>query len=286
MSTCQDCHWTDFDSSSGSSDVWVTAYVLARLAQIPAAYVAPAKRRKVQESLEWLLANRNVDGGWGYNTKSQSDADSTAWAILALRRLKRDVPESALEIVRRCRRPDGGFALLPESAAGEPICKASSSEITALAINALGAPDAAATEFLVSHFPAPASGMESPLYICSAILDWENEQHRAMLSRLSELISSLEGQDAFEEALLLRCLTHLGIQKVWSVAAALRRRQLPDGSWPVSELAHAGRMIRQDSKRIVTSITAISALATAESQPGLYFGSDRPAPQRLNLRQS
>jgi hypothetical protein len=283
MSMRKDGCWTDFDAATGPSDIWVTAYVLARLGQMPSAYITFAVRQQIEESLDWLLTRRNLDGAWGYKSKSVSDAESTAWAITALTRHGRRAPAESLAFLRNCRHADGGFCLMGGEA-GAP-------DVTVVTVNSLGMPDAAAVEFLKASWlqasvPPEPSRLVSRFYICAEILDWQAEQvPRSALNKVCELIPSCDDQNAFEQALLLRCLTHLRMQKALSVAGNLRRMQSADGSWPASALLAEplrGRESGLDRKQIFTTATAISALAAAEIQPGLYFGSDRPVPQRLS----
>jgi Prenyltransferase and squalene oxidase repeat len=283
MSMRKDGCWTDFDAASGPSDVWVTAYVLARLGQMPSAYITFAVRQQIEETLDWLLTRRNLDGAWGYNSKSVSDAESTAWALTALTRHGRRAPQESLAFLRNCRHADGGFC--PMSGATAAV------DVTVVAVNSLGTPDAAAVEFLnaswlQSDVPPQPSRLESRFYLCAEILDWQADQvPRSALNKVCELIPSCNDQNAFEQALLLRCLTHLRMQKALSVAGNLRRMQSADGSWPSSAMLSGplkGRESGLDRKQIFTTATAISALASAEIQPGLYFGSDRPLPQRLS----
>src|SRR5947209_6509711 len=82
-SAWHDRHWADFNLPSGESDVWVTAYVLARLGEIPSEYISFSVRQQIEDALDWLMENRGNDSGWGCHSKSESDADSTAWAVLA-----------------------------------------------------------------------------------------------------------------------------------------------------------------------------------------------------------
>jgi hypothetical protein len=282
VSMQKDGCWSDFDSPS---DIWVTAYVLTRLGQMPSACMTFTIRQQIEESLEWLLSRRNLDGAWGYDSKSPSDAETTAWAVMAMKRHGRSVPAESLNFLRSRRNSDGGFGAFGKGT--------SAPDVTAVVINALDVHDAAALDFLSSSWlrtsvPASPSRLASRFYICSEVLDWQAEQvPRSALSKVCELIPDCDDQNAFEQALLLRCLTHLRMQKALSVAGQLRRMQLADGSWPASaalagDLANGSQAM--DRKKIFTTVTAISALATAEIQPGLYFGSDRPVPQRLNLK--
>ena len=85
----------------GESAAWVTAYVLARLGEIPSHNLSYPQRQKIEESLDWLLATRTSHGGWTFGaTGSPDDVDSTAWAVTALRHYGRPVPDAALELIR------------------------------------------------------------------------------------------------------------------------------------------------------------------------------------------
>lgn len=106
--------WTDWALPPGSSSEWTTAYVGFRLSRLDAPF-----RREVAERLDraarWLIAHRFPDAGWGYNPAVESDADSTALAILFLTATGRSRPRESYDHLRRFQRPDGGFStFLPD----------------------------------------------------------------------------------------------------------------------------------------------------------------------------
>src|SRR5713226_5097582 len=136
MSRRQDGKWRDFSPTTGESDVWVTAYVLARLGELPPAYISHALQQQVEESLEWLKEVRNPLGGWGYRSHGKDSADATAWAIIALRRHGQPAPRPAVELIGRCRRPDGGFAAYPEAGHAGEVQQTSAPDVTAVAVKA------------------------------------------------------------------------------------------------------------------------------------------------------
>ncbi|KJS52630.1 hypothetical protein VM98_30160 [Streptomyces rubellomurinus subsp. indigoferus] len=70
--------WRDFRTPAGASSHWVTGFVCCSLAEADAEWevVGPAARQ--------LVTLQRRDGGWAYNGAVPSDADSTAWALLAL----------------------------------------------------------------------------------------------------------------------------------------------------------------------------------------------------------
>jgi hypothetical protein len=295
FSSRQDRHWQDFGPSADEPGTWVTAYVLARIGELPPTCINAGTRRQVADALDWLLEARSPAGVWSYNSGSEDDADSTGWAVLALRRNGREVPAAALEFIQRCRRADGGIAPYPEESVRGKTWKLSAPDVTAVGANAVGGADTAAANFLSSCWlqtnkPLPPSRLASQLFTCAAVMDWDaGLAPWALLDKVCELMSENNNERAFEQALLLRCLTQLRMQKAWSVAATLRRMQHSDGGWPASAFLRSPGSIGfsetnslgLDHERILTTATAISALAKGEDQPGLYFGSDRPLPRKL-----
>jgi hypothetical protein len=286
--------WSDFHQGQNKSDVWVTAYVLARLGEMPAYFLCDAMRLRTRTALDWLAATHIPGSGWGYSFGAEADAETTAWVIMALRRHGYPVPEDALAFLRRCRREDGGTAFAPDGGRASRRWKLSAAEVTALTANALQNLTASAGGYLESwllenKIPASGCSLTSPLAVCSAILDLgRNTAPRAIADRLREVLLCYSAEEAFDRALLLRSLLALRLQRAWWVAVGLRRMQQPDGSWPASARSyavfsdvHQTSDPAQDQKRIITTITAVASLVMAEAQPGLYFGSDLPLPRRL-----
>jgi hypothetical protein len=116
-SFCCDRHWEDFSLPVGSSDAWVTAYVLAKLAELPR-NLRDFGIESGRAALDWLAASRTANGGWGYHRDVPDDADSTAWAILALRAWHRPVPHVALDFLESCVSDEGGVATYPRPRLG------------------------------------------------------------------------------------------------------------------------------------------------------------------------
>jgi hypothetical protein len=290
-------HWRDFSSLGPGQEVWVTACCLTRLAELPAEYISGDFQLKIDQALDWLMATRSAEDLWSACSEMEPDADTTAWAVLALRRHGRKTPAAAPEFIRRCQRPNGGFAAYPENSQVDPIYKLSAADTTVIALKALGEPNAAAEEFLATRLQTDTPGswhrLASRFQLWSEMLDMEEGLVSwFLLNRVSQWTAQDAAENAFEKSLLLRCLFRLRVQRAWAEAAALRNLQLLDGSWPGSARvgpAMPGALVRQkahlpivDDRRILTTISAVSALAMGESQPGLYFGSDRPHPRRFN----
>jgi len=261
----------------------VTAYVLARLGEIPAHYIGYTLRSQIEDSLDWLMEIRTPKGGWGFGQAGLADdADSTAWSIVALRQHGRVVPAESLELLRRCRRRDGGIAIDPES---ETI---SSADATAIVVRALAFTDAASAKFLASCLHTDLHGspcrLASSLFVSSILMDWEPATAPwFVVNAVRQFACELPAETAWEQALLLRCLMRLRMQTAWTMAVRLRRMQMPDGSWlgsailaPTAAASASRSMPLADQHGVLATVTAVSALAMGDLQPGLYFGSDLP----------
>jgi hypothetical protein len=77
----------------------------------------------------------------------------------------------------------------------------------------------------------------------------------------------------------------LRLQSAWPLAVGLRRLQRENGSWPgsarLATLQASGEATVRpaeyfDEEGVLATVTALSALAIGDLQPGLYFGSDLP----------
>jgi hypothetical protein len=233
-------------------------------------------------------------GGWTFGGPSSSglglpdDADSTAWAVTALRQHGRPVPQEALDLIQRCRRSDGNFAMHPISA-NNAVSGPGAADITAIAVRALSAVDAASSEFLAAHLRTDVETshgrISSAFFVSSTLMDWEPCMAPwFVVNAVRQLVAQQEAEGAWEQALLLRCRMRLRLQSAWPLAAGLRRLQRADGSWPgstrlmtfpiVSGAPHPDEHF--DEEGILATATALSALAIGDLQPGLYFGSDLP----------
>lgn len=284
--------WSLGGPSIRESASWVTAYVLARLGEIPPHHLSFTQRQQLEESLDWLIAARTPQGGWAFGAPgSPDDADSTAWAVTALRQYGRPVPQGALQLIHRCLRPDGGYTVHPEMPANNAISRSSAADVTAIAVRALSAIDAASSEFLATRLRtdiATCHGrISSAFFVSSTLMDWEPCMVPwFVVNAVRQLVGQQEAEGAWEQALLLRCRMRLRLQSAWPLAAALRRAQQPDGSWHrLARLTtfqavsggtapHPDELFDEDG--ILATATALSALAIGDLQPGLYFGSDLP----------
>ena len=279
--------WGVGSSRSPESTAWVTAYVLARLGEIPQHHLCFTQRQKIEESLDWLAQARTPQGGWSFGGPgSPDDADTTAWAVTALRQHGRPVQRGALQLIHRCRRPDGGYTLRPEAA---EITGSSAADVTVIAVRALCAIDAASSEFLAASLQTNArkehGRVRSALFVSSTLMDWEPCMAPWFVVNAVRQLVQHEAEGTWEQALLLRCRMRLGLHSAWPLAVGLRRLQRANGSWLGSAClasqrasgngsAQPGEYFDEDG--VLATVTALSALALGEQQPGLYFGSDLP----------
>lgn len=71
----------------------------------------------IKKSREFVLANQNQDGGWGYALKTKSDTNDTAAALTAL--LEAGMPKDSISIwraknyLKKAQNKDGGFPFKP-----------------------------------------------------------------------------------------------------------------------------------------------------------------------------
>jgi len=259
--------------------------VLARLGEIPSHRINYWLRRKIEKSLDWLLETRTPGGGWGFTSGAPDDADSTSWAVIALRQHGRLAPDASLDVIRSCRRSDGGFSVLPGATDANEASRPRAPDVTAIAVRALASIDAASSEYLASHLrtdlPATPCRLASAFFVSSTLLDWEPGMAPwSVVNAVHQLTCQQADEGAWEQALRLRCMMRLGMQSAWALAAGLRRMQQMDGSWPGSAQPSAvsvqGTTPVIDNQGILATVTSLSALAMGDLQPGLYFGSDLP----------
>lgn len=104
-----DGHWEDFELPVGRSDAWITAYVGLALSDHAELTGDLAARDAAKRAAGWLGPARGREPGWGYNGRTGADSDSTAHALLLLRRFGIACDEAAAWL-RGAWQPEGGFA--------------------------------------------------------------------------------------------------------------------------------------------------------------------------------
>jgi hypothetical protein len=275
--------FVDFDLPVGRSDEWVTAYVLANLEVIPAQMRASGLDQAIADGLDWLLTRVHADGGWGYNGAVESDADSTAWAVLALRRGRRAVPATAVAFLRRCasRR---GVSTYPSGGVAGGSWTEPAPDVTVVAAHVGGVVSASAVlrcleSWRRSDGSVPAYWWASQRYTLAMLLEVRpavasgtSRIARAVRDTASRL-ARLPAGGAFEEALSLRLLNATGSDDAPTVDRIVRS-QGRDGGWtgsavlrlsdpgyerPFLDLATGPLFV--DVESIFTTATVVGALA-------------------------
>lgn len=281
MSQRHDLGWR---CSSNQTEVRTTAYVLARLGDLPNWYLGPF-RPQIEHSLNWLVESQQSEGGWGLFPDSPAEAASTAWAVAALRLHGRSVPDAALAFLRQCQQKDGSFVPDPEGPDPKSRSKWDRAEITSAACLALQEASPASTGFLTLQLREQPVSRHIPaagLLICSTILDWDpGTAPSALMNEVCRFIHECSTENTLEQGLLLRCSLQLRLQRTWSLAMAVRNRQSQDGSWPGrSAFQPQPSSVQQIpvlyGNVVLSTANTLSAMAMGELQPGLYFGSDLP----------
>jgi len=278
-------HGRRWNSARKGQDAGTTAYVVARLGELPHGSFGYGLRDKIEDSLDWLLEIQTSGGGWSSAPEEpMDDAHSTAWAILAFRQHGRPTPEPARAFLRRCRRPDGAFALHPQETNVSGAADGGQLLLTALAIRALGLVTSSSSDLLEESLRAGSRQLSQTqgLLVCSTILDWQaSATPLSLLNEIQQSVRRLSARTALEQALLLRCLVRLRMRETWIVADELDRSQQADGAWGwdgevLPSAVPAESWFSGLEGPHATSATAVSALAMRNLQPGLYFGSDLP----------
>jgi hypothetical protein len=289
----QDQLWALSDIPGLGAEVWVTAYVLARLGDVPASFLTPLQYERIEQAIAWLEQARSRDGRWGLSASAAPDAESTAWVMVALRRYGRPVPHSVTTWLRSCSRPDGGFALHPADCSSA-CCQQSNAGITAVVAKAMGDVDASMEQFLVAQLqnvlPDGASAGDGQTFVCSEILDCASALAPwSLLNGVCRLATLDVARTPLASALLLRSLLRLRMRRALHVADSLRAMQQTNGSWPgdslpwplMANVMAVNGLSVTDTSGLLATATSLSALGMAQSQHGLYVGAGQPRPNRM-----
>lgn len=274
-------HWQDFRLPVGESDQWATAFMLYQLDP----RILPRKtpfRDSGRRAAQWLWACRDPEQGWGYNASTPRDADSTSFAVLALRRW---LPQVAAEIdasrwLAPYLRSDGGFSTYRPGTKPGAAWNESCVEVTPLAYLARGLAVEPLVPFLRER--RRSDGLwdsywwTSPLYATWAVLEVGSRDPALTVAGTIGSLSEAEPATCFERALLILCLIRLEEHRLAQFhASVLAAGQQLDGGWPSSavlrltqhQTAAPCRSIDSgslfiDGNRCFSTATAIAALAS------------------------
>ena len=86
--------WRDYQLPVGESDQWVTAFTALGVLRAGRVLNNKSALKAAEMAANFLLKSRCYEAGWGYNSNTGVDADSTAYAIQLFRALGRAVPKT------------------------------------------------------------------------------------------------------------------------------------------------------------------------------------------------
>jgi hypothetical protein len=258
--------WHGFRTLAGESEVWVSAFVVARIGR------AAARRGVVRRARVALAAAQGPAGGWSFGGEVPPDADSTAWALQALegtRLLDVRSRERAGEFIAGHVAGDGYATYTPDGGIAEFIDAGSRSiegwtsehpDVTA-AVLAAGPPGTGTAESLTRLAALverqtgagwwPAYWWRAPEYTAAVLLralrrhgrSLPPEHERRLLNALAReqlddggfQLGGAPGADPFVTALALETLSHLDGKDARDLrhraGSALLAAQFDDGGW-------------------------------------------------------
>ena len=292
--------WKDWELPPGESRVWTTAFVGYKLGGLSESF----KGRSIgarRAASEWLLKSIFPDSGWGYNEAVESDADSTAHAILFLCSEGKRVPKESYRRLSEFQCADGGFSTYI-APGGTGSWVVSHPDVTPTALLALLTKYSRKDRLIQSGMSyviqSASSGCwnsfwwDSFLYSTAANLSlMQRAGVRFDTRRTTEALVQTNPRNAFEVALLLLTLSYADRDTWTAHAKALLDRLLGeqqiDGSWeskPILrvtntgcskpwELSDSGPLFR-DPNRLFTSCVVLEALSRCGGLCG-GFGDQR-----------
>lgn len=278
--------------------MWTTAYVGCQLADL-----APQSKAS-----DWLAEHELSGGGWGYDEVVGCDADSSAHAVILLRRTGRPVDDHSRRRLESFQQPDGGFSTYGRSEGLGSWC-VSHPDVTPVAGHALLLVCGRAARAVRRAVESVASWRNgdglwdsfwwsTPLYATRASLAFLSAADAPLIDPAATRRSLLQvgAASAFERALLLDCLGLVGGGPSHAhdeLLAALLTEQLPDGSWPSAPSLRipdractapwdepGTEPLYADADRLFTSATVVGALSRAASPYGRRANAHRGRPRR------
>ncbi len=283
-----DGSWIDWELPPGQSSTWTTAYVGGKLTSLDIHHRDRSSSATARAS-QWLTGKMFPDFGWGYNEHVDSDADSTALAILFLASAGRSVPDSSYSCLESFQCEDGGFATFR----GRPdlgTWAKSHPDVTPSAVLAL------TTKYPMTN-ESVNRGLQFVLNTRTSAGIWKSFWWTTFLYSTERSLSLFEAvrlnidlsvtrktllrtrpQTPFESALLLSSLLWLPDiakdQDVWPLVDQLVEDQAPDGSWSSRPMLRVTRRdclepwkpgdpdpLFRDQNRLFTTATVMDAFS-------------------------
>ena len=283
-----DGRWIDWDLPPGSSWTWTTAYIGYRLRYLPEDLkLKSAKARGI--SSRQLLQNQCEDGGWSYNEAVETDADSTALAVLFLASEGRPVSEAAYRRLETFQCADGGFSTFL-SRDNHDAWGVSHPDVSPIVLLAL------LTRYS-SRSPLISRGVDYVIKQQTSVGFWKSfwwqsslyatEANLALLNaagihlemvQMQKSLANKVPENAFETALLILTMLHIDSDATaYEMVDKLIGQQQADGSWKSAPILRVTRRdcfepwkyddsgpLFADTNRLFTSATVLAALS------GLY----------------
>ncbi|HEV2801014.1 MAG TPA: prenyltransferase/squalene oxidase repeat-containing protein [Pyrinomonadaceae bacterium] len=244
--------WTDFQLPVGASDQWVTAYVGLALARVGKYLQHERALDAAARSAAWLLSHQGYSAGWGYNTQTGADLDSTAVCLALLRELEIEVRDEDCAFLRRHWHDAGGFSTYHEpNAWGRPHWDVTPLGYLALAENERRELRASFLRALKEHRLAGnmwrSYWWRMPFYSTFTTLEALDE---LQLPEPAEPVpGDAPAQMLIDNSFDLACLVGIEIlrgaplEQTGEHARALLKWQQPNGSWR----GHANLRVTDDS---------------------------------------
>lgn len=261
--------WRDFHLPVGTSSSWVTAYVANALLDAAPTAGFEAIAEKCSAAAKALSASFRAGQGWGYNEHVETDADSTALALILLDRLGFDAPPAA-ELLVPYRNEDGGFGTF-KARSNRDGWATSHADVTPTVVSALATATWANTLDCLRAAGGSFGHWRSYWWLTDL---YATEANLRVLRRdageasSSWLVSLEPSVRPFETALLVRALSHFaGKTQRNRFADCLRlllEQQRQDGSW------QASAWLRVPDRRCATPWQAPYASGRVHVDDGIF----------------
>lgn len=233
--------WLDYYLPVGQSDIWVTAYILFQLQNLS---LTVEQSLLYKNAKKWLL-NQATSQGWGYNSSTPPDSDSTSLALLSLNLTNKKAKSFLNKINLNCKSENGYSTYNPN------IYKGSWVEAV---------DDVSPYVLLARHKYNRDSSTELPDFIRNNQLEngswssywWTSDLYATYgyllyfnkigtePSNSAELLHYIENYQPicdFDSALLVNCLYFLGSKKNnFKLISQLINQQQENGLWKGSAL--------------------------------------------------
>jgi hypothetical protein len=281
--------WQDYNLPVGISTEWATGYIGWALAEAAQQWQQPKAMSAANEAASWLSDKRSYAQGWGYNSNTGPDSDSTACAIALLDAVEYPVAESDRAFLRQAWRENEGFITFVdgEGAWAEPHLDIlwpalKGAQLTSVKQRWLGLQDKLSKNF------SPQTGWrgywwQGPWYCTYHLLlaaHWLGIKHDFIFTPVAGplTVQSFSSAGWIAGSLMLSGHSSAGLELFKQIV----NQQNPDGSWNASadlrvtdpdvadpdDTPLSGKCYA-DQHRLMTTASILRALCTASIQTEL-----------------